>query len=188
MSSWPAAHPHIGSLLQAQRRRLRGNFEEAIKLLRPLHDADSADVHISLELQRVYVEQGYLQKGLACGNGVAQAELLAMKVQMEEATVKLEAGDMTAAISIGREIRLARPIARALLSLISSYLRCFVHGKWEVALSEAAEVFGKYLVDWDPGEENPSLMVRIMLGAFVNYSDIPGVPGTLLSQDRSRHL
>ena len=129
-----------------------------------------------------------MQKGMACGNGVAQAELIAMKVQMEEATVKLEAGDMTAAIRIGREIRLSSPIARALLSVISSYLRCFVHGKWEVALAEAAEIFGKYLVEWNPGEENPSLLVRIMLGVFAAITDDLGLPGTLLSQDRSCNL
>lgn len=163
MVPWPSAHHSAELLFQAQKRRLRGNYEEAIEILRPLHDVESADVHIALELQRVYIDQGYFQKGMACGDAVAKAERDTMKHQMEEATSTLEAGDMTSAIRVGREVRLSSPIARALLSMVSNYLRCFVHGRWGVALAEAADIFDKYLVDWRPGEENASLLIHLEL-------------------------
>ncbi|KAK0117405.1 hypothetical protein ONS96_013235 [Cadophora gregata f. sp. sojae] len=163
MNPWPPTHLNAESLLEAQKRRMRGNYEEAIAILRPFHDVDPTDVHIALELQQVYLQQGYFQKAMACGNGVAKAELVALKSRMDEASQDMEAGDMTSATRTSREVRVSSPIARALLRMISNYLRCFVHGKWEVAVAEAAEMFDKYLVDWNPGAEDPTLLIYLAL-------------------------
>jgi hypothetical protein len=45
--------------------------------------------------------------------------------------------------------------------MVSNYLRCFVHGRWEVALAEAADLFEKHLMTWNSAGEDPSLLVSI---------------------------
>lgn len=153
---WPSTHPKHEDLQQAQKLRVRGNFNEAIEILRPLHDTDPSEAHIALQLQRVYLEQGYLLKAMACSTGVAKMEFVDAHSRLSQAQTEASGKYPQ------KDVRQAGPIARALLLMTSNYLRCFVHGRWEVSLTEAAELFDTYLIDWNSGKENVSLLVSNM--------------------------
>ncbi|KAG4435976.1 hypothetical protein IFR05_008557 [Cadophora sp. M221] len=160
---WPSTHLTAKSLHVAQQLRARGNYEEAIGLLRPLHELIDDDVHIALQLQHVYLEQGYFQQSIACSSGVAKKESEEMNVRISEATAQLQAGNSSSAILVAKDVRISSPIALALLGIVSSYLRCFVLGDWETALAEAADLFEMHLVTWNPAEEDVSLLVYLEL-------------------------
>jgi hypothetical protein len=150
-SPWPSSHPHRDTLQQAKKLRVRGNYDEATNILLPIYETDSADAHVALELQRVCHEQGYLKKAMDCSAGVAKVQ----PISIHEEVISKD----TSAAHLTKDARRSSPIARALLLMISNYLRCFVHGRWEAALAEAAELFDKYLLCWNPENEDVSLLV-----------------------------
>src|SRR5437868_416439 len=71
---WPGANPNADVLGRAQLQRLLGNYQEAVEEIRHLVLEGHVDVSAAVELQRIYVGQGYLQKAIGCYEATADWE------------------------------------------------------------------------------------------------------------------
>jgi hypothetical protein len=154
-----------GSFPWCQHQRQLGNFEESIAILNTMDPTDSM---IAPELQRAYMEQGYLAKAADCVLPFLDLNSSSHD-RLHEAVMQLNLAAEGSAhhrlISAeGALLTKNTPVAHCLAKLISRYLNCFVSGKWEEALEEAEFVFETYLRDWEmpsSSTESPLLLVSL---------------------------
>jgi tetratricopeptide (TPR) repeat protein len=158
----------MGSLAWCAGQRQIGNFQEAIAALR---SKDIADPSVALELQRAYMEQGYLEKAMHCLKPLVHSSKELLSSNLNQAFNNLQLGlddeRNTSATGVATpENQLpandSTPVARQLVMLISKYLSCSVSGDWERALDFAEIVFESYLRTWRlplGSKESPLLLV-----------------------------
>jgi tetratricopeptide (TPR) repeat protein len=159
---WPTSHPKRSLLERAQEQRLLGDYSQAIKTLNEIQQNNSADPAIALELQQVFMDQGYINRAMEC-----YAEVLSLERKMNFDSLSSFSYEGIEGLRVTqpeRDMYEGTAIARALLNLKFGYLRCFARGRWEVALHDAGEVFERYLRAWQPSAENMSLHVRLFQG------------------------
>lgn len=150
-----------GSLAWCTHQRCIGNFEEAITVLSSM---DLADPNVALQLQRAYMEQGYLEKAMHCLDALLQpkATIFNHGLSQKFAHLRMDAKHRQSTMAEIANPLDVSPVTRHLVMLISKYLSCSVSGGWENALDVAQNIFSTYLRSWvlpSASPESPLLLV-----------------------------
>jgi tetratricopeptide (TPR) repeat protein len=155
------------SLAWCKSQRQIGNYEDAIGVLTK---KDLSDPSIILELQRVYMEQGYIEKAMRCLEYFISLDSRGFSRDLDGSGVLINPEDtevMSHSVGVGSTndgsvFRDTSPVARQLLTLRSKFLSCKVYGGWDEALDSAKITFETYLKLWrlpTGSAESPILLV-----------------------------
>jgi hypothetical protein len=142
--------------------RQQGRFAEALRYVKQL---DRTDPSVAFELQRIYEDQGYMNKEdewyKPTFNFGKNALFKDARVTLQRFGCEIPKEYENDSVPMPSDSRIdligRHQGARRLLNLIHAYHHCFLKGEWKAALTEAGEIWEHYLKDWRLGVRSMGL-------------------------------